>query len=54
LGVIRGQRSVLARLSKALQGFELLYEALNGLMDTKVSWELFKDRKVSLQGFQRL
>jgi hypothetical protein len=35
----------------------LLYEALNGLIDTTVSWELFKDRKISLvrlSGFELL
>jgi hypothetical protein len=32
---------------------ELLYEVLNGLMDTKVYWEFFKDKQVSLQCSQR-
>jgi hypothetical protein len=47
--VVQGQKNCKAPFS----AFEVLYEALNGLMDTKVNWELNKDRKISLQGFQR-
>jgi hypothetical protein len=32
----------------------LLYDTLNGLIDTKVSWESFRDRKVSLQASKNL
>jgi hypothetical protein len=42
----KDRKGFIARLSKTLQSFKLLYEALNGLIDTKVSWESFKDRRL--------
>jgi hypothetical protein len=38
----------LLMLSKTLEGFKLLYAALNSLTDTNLSWESPKDRKISL------